>query len=260
MSNEELALQIKAGHTELYSELWENTKRLMFLKIHRLYNANRPYFARVGLELEDLEQTAFLAIADAARAYNPQKEYAFNSYIKFHLRNHIAEATGTRSKKHDPLNKCLNLDELLDNGESESSYERYFTDHDSECPFDEIADKDLIEACRRDLEKIMSAFPKDESAVIRRKYFEGSDNSKMRVSKEMNMSYQKVCRLERKALARFRQPKNSSALQLYRDELIGSKPYTGSGLTRFKQFGGSSVERCVELLERVASIENDPKY
>lgn len=36
--------------------------------------------------------------------------------------------------------------------------------------------------------------------------------------------------------------------------------FKGSGLTRFKQFGGSSVERCVELLERAASIENDPKY
>lgn len=32
MSNEELALQIKAGNAELYAELWKNTEKLMIGK------------------------------------------------------------------------------------------------------------------------------------------------------------------------------------------------------------------------------------
>ena len=56
MSNEELALQIKAGNTELYAELWKNTEKLMIWKINKLYDIQSPRFARAGLELDDLKQ------------------------------------------------------------------------------------------------------------------------------------------------------------------------------------------------------------
>ena len=257
MSNEELALQIKAGNTELYAELWKNTEKLMIWKINKLYDIQSPRFARAGLELDDLKQLAFFALIAAVEAYDPQKSYAFSSYISFHLRNTIAAALGIRSSRRDPLNNCTSLDMLV--GEDEDiTIGELFADPDSDCPFDEIADNDLIAACRRDLEKIMSEFPEDEAAVIRCKYFEGSDN-RMRVSEELNMPYHKVCRLESNALTKFRQPKNKRALQLYREELIGSKPYTGSGLSRFKAAGMSSVEWCTELLERARNTRNRRK-
>ena len=92
MSNEELALQIKAGNTELYAELWKNTEKLMIWKINKLYDIQSPRFARAGLELDDLKQLAFFALIAAVQAYDPQKSYAFSSYIGFHLRNTIAAA------------------------------------------------------------------------------------------------------------------------------------------------------------------------
>lgn len=157
MSNEELALQIKAGNTELYAELWKNTEKLMIWKINKLYNIQSPRFARAGLELDDLKQLAFFALIAAVEAYDPQKSYAFSSYISFHLRNTIAAALGIRSSRRDPLNNCTSLDMLV--GEDEDiTIGELFADPDSDCPFDEIADNDLIAACRRDLEKSCQSF------------------------------------------------------------------------------------------------------
>lgn len=259
MNNEEIALQIKAGNTALYAELWKNMEKLLTWKTKMLYNAQFPRFVRAGLELDDLSQISFFALMAAVRAYDPQRGYAFNSYIDFHLRNLIAEALGQRRSKRDPLNNCISFDLLVGEDQEKTIGDLLGIDPDSERPFDEIADNDLIAACRRALEKIMEEFPEEEAAVVRCKYFEGSDNSRLRVSEKMNMPYQKVCRLDTKALARFRQPKNRRALHLYRDELIGSKPYTASGLSRFKLSGISSVEWCTELLDRAESTTGDSK-
>lgn len=52
-------------------------------KINKLYDIQSPRFARAGLELDDLKQLAFFALIAAVEAYDPQKSYAFSSYISF---------------------------------------------------------------------------------------------------------------------------------------------------------------------------------
>ena len=62
MTNEALALAIQGGQ-DLYGELWEQMKRLIYQLVCIAYNKRAESCARAGVELEDLLQCGFLASA-----------------------------------------------------------------------------------------------------------------------------------------------------------------------------------------------------
>ena len=89
MCNEELAILIKQGRTELYGELWDNIKALLYKFSNRFYYDNAERCTSAGVELEDIKQSCFFVLADMVKAYNPEKGFKFNTYARYHFANRM---------------------------------------------------------------------------------------------------------------------------------------------------------------------------
>lgn len=86
MTNEEIVLQIKQGHTELYFELWERVKKLMYKILYtKTHNLNLPNY----ITQEDLTQELYFALCNAVNFYSEQKPYKFNSYLEYPIMNQL---------------------------------------------------------------------------------------------------------------------------------------------------------------------------
>ena len=96
-TNEELAIQAKAGDKDAVSQLWNQTRGIVFLKLARYYNRNPDRFARCGVTMDDLEQEGFFAVLEAVEAFNPAKGWKFTSWLNYPLQNHVNAILGTRS-------------------------------------------------------------------------------------------------------------------------------------------------------------------
>lgn len=68
MTNEEIAVRIQHGETNLYSLLWEWVEKLVTLLAGRYYARSQVTCARSGVEIEDLTQAGYFAMMDTAEA------------------------------------------------------------------------------------------------------------------------------------------------------------------------------------------------
>lgn len=108
MTNEDLAIQIQLGHTEHYTELWENVKRLM-LKI--LHSKTKRIVLPTYLDKEDIEQELYFAFCNAVQAYDDTKPYKFNSYLEYHIMNAVCSALPSKPLQEVSLNQAVGEDE-----------------------------------------------------------------------------------------------------------------------------------------------------
>lgn len=54
-SNEELAKRIQNGETDLYADLWQQTRRLFLKMANSYFTRNRELYAASGVEFDDVE-------------------------------------------------------------------------------------------------------------------------------------------------------------------------------------------------------------
>ena len=73
MTNEELAVQAQAGDKGAISQLWNQTRGIIFMILARYYNRNPERFTRCGVTMDDLEQEGFFAVLEAVEAFNSAK-------------------------------------------------------------------------------------------------------------------------------------------------------------------------------------------
>ena len=60
LSNEELAIQVKAGDRLAIAQLWKQVQCLTYWHALRFFNAHRAACASSGVEIEDVQQNPFL--------------------------------------------------------------------------------------------------------------------------------------------------------------------------------------------------------
>jgi hypothetical protein len=82
--------------------------------------------------------------------------------------------------------------------------------------------------------------PADRAAVIRERYY--NSRTYDAIAGGLMFKPQRVRVLERQALQEMR---NARALQAFREDIISTWAYKGTGLSAFKHSGQSSVERVV---------------
>lgn len=164
MTNEELVLKIQAGEREYILELWEQVKRLAWVRARRVIFAAD---GKSGVDVEDLMQAAFIALLDAVEWHEVGAGNSFStSYILF-LKNAFAETTEyrpTRPQK-DPLTNAKSMDESLSEDGDDS-----FTLHDI------LHDKEAEEAFERDIVRLevaraLEQLEPQERQVIEKLYF-----------------------------------------------------------------------------------------
>ena len=111
MTNEQLAaLAQQPENEELVPLLWEKVKPVLWLKAKQAYNARQSVFQQCGVELWDIRQSCYMVFLSALKGYKPETGIKFNSYLSYPFRTLLAELTGTRSSKREPLNEAVSLE------------------------------------------------------------------------------------------------------------------------------------------------------
>lgn len=121
MTNEELAVMIQNGHTELYADLWEQVYKLVCLKANGYSFLCQQNGMRIDPKdvTEDLIQAAYFAVVQAVKYFDPQANTKFNTYLSNTLKIAFGDALGIRSSKRDALDYAVSLDApVLEDGDT----------------------------------------------------------------------------------------------------------------------------------------------
>lgn len=113
MTNEELAIHIADGNSELIGELYQKTYGILRKLAYRYYVLYYDRCISAGVTLDDMVSECYFAVYTAARSYaKGKKEFKFNSYLRYATLQYFQQLSGTRTEKqrNEPLNTCKSLD------------------------------------------------------------------------------------------------------------------------------------------------------
>ena len=215
MTNEEIAVQIQQGRTDLYLQLWENVKRLIVQEAEKRYFING---GRGGVEIEDLVQCGFLALVSSVRYFDISSGWKFTTYL-------------TKT-----LHTAISLDAPLDDDDDGTYYDLI---EDPNGNFEDKAiEQTWLADLRQELRKALAAIPEDQSEMIQMRY--GKGLSVDQISKSRSIDPKAVRSLESKALHSLRRPQIRSRLERFVDD---ETPYYEKwGLHAYSLTGMSAVE------------------
>mgnify|MGYP003292777038 CR=1 FL=1 len=256
MTNEKLAELIKSGQKEYCADLWEQTRKIFTKKANRFYNFNRLQCDRCGLMIEDLIQICYFAMLEAVRAYNPEKEYKFTTYINFHFRNAMREAVGIRGAgRQNLLNECSSLDIPIGEDE-ETALLEFVEDKEAYAAFDRSDTAQTLDKLRILLDEAIDYLPPIHAEILRLRYFGGVTYTE--IAERLGMkTIQGVKNLEANAFRRIATSRHKRILQEYRDIELSDRAYHSTGLTSFMYKGASSQELAVEYADRLTERSNE---
>ena len=250
MSNEELAVQAKAGDRDALAQLWEQNRGLLTTLFRGLSQKAGARMAAMGVTWEDVEQSYFLAIALAVELYQPERGMLFASFLSYPVKTVFYDLVGwrTEGQKRDPLGCCLRLDEPV-TGEDGSEAPRGELVHDPAAgqQFEDEEERIYTEQLHAALDRCLDALERTQAAAIRYRYYDGLTLAEIGAKLGCNTEYAR--QLTDKGLRRLRSGKNIQRLKQYREQIISEGADHGTGWNAWKN-GGSVEERTVLKLER----------
>ena len=203
MKNEELAILIQEGRTELKTELWQNVEKVVNYLAYRLYLQYQDTCKHCGVELEDVKQEAYFAFEGAINAFVSQKNLKFTSYLNLQLKRIMQKMTNTNSKKKRPLNMCGSLDDDLFNNDADKTT---VSDTIADITSEEAFDLALHNIDNDNLKEIMTTAllkcTEFQNKVIKLHFYE--KKSIRKIAKELHTTPSRVVAQEKKALSQLR--------------------------------------------------------
>lgn len=161
MTNEEIAVQIQHGNTELYNDLWVQCRKLLYYILAR-------YQKRLELPNyingEDLEQCMYGALRAAVKSYDSGKGYKFTSYLHFHVMNTVQAQLPDKHITEISANQPVEDDE----GKS-GELQDFIEDDTAALQFNNIELSEL----RATVRKAVAALPERQRICITLYFFEG---------------------------------------------------------------------------------------
>lgn len=250
MSNEELAAAIKAGNTELYSDLWGQVQRFVVMKARQRYILTNGVG---GVEIEDLVQSGFLALVSAVHYFDPASGVSFLAVLGNCLKTAFSTAGaagGYRTRKQNPLDMCSSLNAPLDDEkDGETLLDRIEEPRDY---IEEQEEKIWRDDLRAVLEKEVSALPLEQMETIYRRFC--LQETKTAVAAAVMATPETVRKWEGKALQRLR---GKREIGRYVDE--NTLFYTHIGVSCFQRTHTSAVELLVQKRESMVEALTDRK-
>ena len=151
-----IAVSVQSGDGEVLA-LWGMCRRYAMQQATRWL---RAFEGSGGVELDDLEQSAFIGLLKAVQTWKPESG-AFSTWYTIQLRAVFVEAYGMRTKRtrEDPLNKFhLSLDTPLDENEDGSfTIADVLPDEAAEEAFEDIEQRDFRQAVQAALAQLTDA-------------------------------------------------------------------------------------------------------
>ncbi len=104
MELERIVESVRAGEPGAMLELWEAVRRFIEVKA-------KDYACRCRVPLDDLRQDGFLAMLDAVKLFDTERENSsFLSLLAFMMQQRFSEEIGVRSSKRDALKYAGSID------------------------------------------------------------------------------------------------------------------------------------------------------
>ena len=176
MATNEIAAAVQCGQANVL-ELWRMCRRYAMQQATRWH---RVFERSGGVELDDLEQSAFIGRLKAVQTWKPESG-AFSTWYTLQLRAVFVEAYGMRTKRtrEDPLNKShLSLDMPLDENEDGSfTIADVLPDEAAEEAFEDIEQRDFRQAVQAALAQLTDA---QRDAIISEFWFGRKPDPKLR--------------------------------------------------------------------------------
>ena len=151
-----IAVSVQSGDGEVLA-LWGMCRRYAMQQATRWL---RAFESSGGVELDDLEQSAFIGLLKAVQTWKPESG-AFSTWYTIQLKAVFVEAYGMRTKRtrEDPLNKYhLSLDTPLDENEDGSfTIADVLPDEAAEEAFEDVEQRDFQQAVQAALAQLTDA-------------------------------------------------------------------------------------------------------
>lgn len=249
MTNEELAMRIQRGETDLYSHLWARVEKLVALLAGRYYARSQVTCARSGVELEDLIQAGYFAMLDTVKSFDHKTGYKLTTYLKRHLLNQWAQMLDVRygREKFDPLNRCTSLEKPIGGENEDIALGDVIPDKAAEQAIESSLERVYTQQLHDVLESCLDTLRPQEADTIRGRFYRGE--TLKQIAERQGCAFQYIRTLETNGLRSLRRGANLRKLKAWREDIIDQYAYkTGFGM--FRQMGASSVEITVEKLGR----------
>lgn len=248
MSNEELVQMIQDGDGDAVLQLWEQVEKFVTMQ------AKKYLSCRVGVyELEDLQQSGFLAMLRAAKEYSPELGTVFLTYFGYCLKVEFPRSCGLTNRRivkkedgkaitmlADPILTAASLDKPLSaddpGGDTLADLQPDPRDHIAE------AERRIyLEQLRQQLIKALATLPEEQRAVILHRYRDGL--TILQTGAAMQLTPTEAKKLERKALDTLRKGRTHFELEQFIDDRTPF--YAHVGIRQSTVDHKSVVEKCV---------------
>lgn len=247
LSNEELAILAQSGSRHATGQLWEQTKRLVFA--FKFFHTQRSACSSCGVEIEDVQQEAFLAVMDAVNDFNEAKGYKFNSYLHFHAKNRFNALIGRRGNRAPrPLNNAKSLDEAVAGEDNDLFLLDLVEDPEAAGAFEDAEEREYTRELHNALQKALDTLETQQAEVLRARYYNGLTFKEC--AQREGVAPERVRQIESKALRNMRGGERLRLLRSFRDAIIITRAYSGTGFNTWSHWG-SCEERLVEYIEEL---------
>ena len=211
MDTNQIAAAVQSRQADIMA-LWEAVRRFAYRQGNRWYLALGN---RAGMEPEDFEQVAFLALLDALEGWEPG-EWSFLTVYGTTLKAAFATATGQRTQrdKRDPLQNCVSLDMPVAESEGDTlTLADAIPDPAAEAAFEDVDERDRLQRLHHALNRALQTLPETQRRAVVLRYFCGCTVEG--TAERMEMTRAAASAAEQKALRLLRHPKISRELRGY---------------------------------------------
>lgn len=239
MSNEELVAAIQAGDTERIGALWEQVAGLCCWKAKQVMTALDLRGSSCGVELDDLMQTGYIALAQAVETYQPEHS-AFSTWYVYYLKKAFAELTGfhTKQGRLEPLNTLyMSMDAPVSDETDSADYGAFIPDGKAAAVLEAVEDREYREQLHDTMERMLAAMPDNCREVLRLRYYR--DMTLSDCGELLGVGAERVRQMECRGLRFLRRPQNAATLYSFYDFNF----YAGTGAGAFSHSGMSVQER-----------------
>ena len=239
MSNEELVAAIQAGEAERMGGLWEQVAGLCCWKAKQVMLALDLRGSSCGVELDDLMQTGYIALAQSVETYQP-KHGAFSTWYVYYLKKAFAELTGfhTKQGRLEPLNTLyLSMYAPVSDETDSAVYGAFIPDGKAAAVLEAVEDLEYREQLHDTMERMLAAMPDNCREVLRLRYYR--DLTLSDCGQLLGVTPESVRKMECRGLRFLRRPQNAATLYSFYDFNF----YAGTGAGAFSHSGMSVQER-----------------
>ncbi len=211
MTNEEMAVMINNGQTELIPALWERVRKLVGKFTYNYYTKHYELCKRAGVTDEDLLQEAYFGFIKAIQAYPSQSGNMFTSYLNFPIQSCFVAITGQRTSKSrkEPLNNATSLNTPVSDTDDGVYLQDTLQDENAHVDFEQIELTDMQKIVREELAQLKDAKQQD---FISLHYLH--EQSYQAIANQSGISRERVRQIINDGLRKLRNSKRLKALNV----------------------------------------------